>query len=96
MDLLSTARAELAPLIDAVLDALSEDDPAPLVFFTLMRRNLEALANEGDLQALFFELSTTAFQGFTFDASQAAAIDRLLAACQDIAHTLSAPSADPH
>jgi hypothetical protein len=97
MDLVDNARAQLEPLLEAVIRQLhAERNSAPVPFFSLLFVHLQQIQDEGDLANLFFELSTTAFQGFEFSESQAALVDQLLGVCESIAFTLSAPSTDAH
>lgn len=95
--IVAQARERLLPLLEQVLDAHDADaDVQSLAFFTGLLMQTHAMAEETDLAALFFELSTTAFQGFTFTTRQAEAIDALLAASENIAFALTAPSERPH
>lgn len=97
MQMLESARSRLLPPLEAVIDSLDATaDPAALVFFTMILANLRRLEDEADLMGLFFELSTTAFQGFTFSPTQAGHVDSLLAVAETIAFTLSAPGENPH
>ena len=91
MELLNSARAQLLPPLEAVIESFDEaTDPAPLAFFTLILTNLYRLEDDGDLMGLFFELSSTAFQGFVFNPAQAQLVDSLLAVAENIAFTLTA------
>jgi len=97
MQMLEIARSQLLTPLEAVIDSLEESaDPAALAFFTLILASLHRVEDEGDLMGLFFELSTTAFQGFTFSPAQAGQVDALLAVAERIAFTLSAPGEHPH
>jgi hypothetical protein len=97
LELLANARAQLLPTLEAVIDACDEtEDPAALAFFTRILTNLHRLRDDGDLMGLFFELSTTAFQGFVFSPEQAQLVDALLAVAEDIAFALSAPGDIAH
>ena len=97
MEFGESARLQLAPLIETVLEQL---DPERQIlessFFTLRLIEAKQMAEPQDLLHLFLELSTTAFQGFSFTAEQASSIDQLLAVAENISHTLTAPSEDAH
>jgi hypothetical protein len=98
------ARETLMPLLLKVLDLsggpLVSFDAADLVgagddlpvraFFTGMLLQARAMRQEEDVLALFFELSTTAFQGFVYPDEVAEAIDELLAAAELISFTMTA------
>jgi len=93
MELVKNARNQLAPLISQVIGSLNEDAQVMEVsFFTLLLVQLNQMQETEDLMQFFFELSTTAFQGFTFSTDQAQLIDALLATSEDIAHALSIPA----
>ena len=97
MEFVGSAHEQLVPLISAVIDQLdSERQVLELSFFTLRLVEANQMREGGDLLALFLELSTTAFQGFSFTAAQAAQIDRLLATAEDISFALSAADGEPH
>ncbi len=97
MELLNSARAQLLPPLEAVIESFdAATDPAPLAFFTLILTNLHRLEDDGDLMGLFFELSSTAFQGFVFNPTQAQLVDSLLAVAENIAFALSASGDNPH
>jgi len=99
------ARAALMPLIHKVLDriggpltvdageagpATAAADPGLRIFFTGVLLQARTMQHEEDVLVLFFELSTTAFQGFVYPPDVAAAIDELLAAAEQIAFTMTA------
>jgi hypothetical protein len=68
-------------------------NPADLplrVFFTAVLLQAQAMREEEDVLALFFELSTTAFQGFVYPPEVALAIDRLLAHAEQMAFAMTA------
>ena len=93
MELVNNARDQLTPLISQVLGCLDEGVQVMEVsFFTLLLVQLNQMQEAEDLMQFFFELSTTAFQGFTFSTDQAQLIDALLATSEDIAHALSIPA----
>lgn len=97
MEIVENARAQLSPLITEVIEQLdTETQVLEISFFTLMLIELNQMHEDVDLMKFFFELSTTAFQGFTFSAAQAQLIDVLLATSENIAFTLSVPSCDAH
>ncbi len=97
MDFVESAREQLAPLISAVIDGLDhERQVLELSFFTLRLVETNQMREGGDLLALFLELSTTAFQGFSFSTEQAAQIDHLLATAENISFALSATDGQPH
>ncbi len=91
------ARARIVPLLERVVEAHDDTaDVQSLAFFTGLLVQPHAMREDTDLAALFFELSTAAFQGFVFSPDQATAIDELLAASENIAFALTAPSERPH
>lgn len=91
------ARQRIVPLLEQVIEAHDQDSPAmSLAFFTTLLVRAHEMREETQLAELFFELSTTAFQGFGFTTAQASAIDELLAAAEHIAFTLTAPDTDAH
>ncbi|MEQ8860488.1 MAG: hypothetical protein RIC56_17745 [Pseudomonadales bacterium] len=91
------ARDRLVPLIERVLEAHDRDDDVlSQAFFTNLLMQAHAMRDDTDLAAFFFELSTTAFQGFVFTPAQAEAIDELLAESENMAFALTAPSERPH
>lgn len=91
------AKRRLIPLLENVIDAHEEHgDANSLAFFTTLLIQAHEMREETQLAALFFELSTTAFQGFGFTRAQTAAIDELLAESEFIAFTLTAPSDRAH
>jgi len=82
---------------DGISLALAEAADLPLrAFFTGILVQAEAMREEDDVLALFFELSTTAFLGFQYSSELAGAIDDLLAAAERIAFTMTAPVEHPH
>lgn len=82
---------------DGISLAFAEAADLPLrAFFTGILLQAEAMREEDDVLALFFELSTTAFLGFQYSAELAGAIDDLLAAAERIAFTMTAPVEHPH
>ena len=97
MELLDHAREQLGSLTRQVLDAIDADsNPMEASFFAGVNVRLQHMHDEADLAELFFELSSTAFRGFTFSDDQAALIDRLLLAAEEIAFALSAPDDTAH
>jgi len=82
---------------DGMSLAFAEAADLPLrAFFTGILLQAEAMREEDDVLALFFELSTTAFLGFQYSAELAGAIDDLLAGAERIAFTMTAPIEHPH
>jgi hypothetical protein len=65
-------------------------------FFDRLRRATDAVEDEPDLLEVFFELSTTAFQGFDFDPLAASLIDELLAYAEQVSHAFMASTENPH
>ena len=82
---------QLDPLFAQVIDTLDrEDNDYPMAFFTQLRIQLAGASDEADVIAMFFELSTAAFQGFVFTSEEADAVDALLAACESVSHAMTA------
>ncbi|HEY5646829.1 MAG TPA: hypothetical protein VIS76_12840 [Pseudomonadales bacterium] len=97
MEFVDSARGQLAPLAQQVIDALDADSqPLELSFFTLILIRINGMQADMDLMNVFLELSTTAFQGFVFSREQSRRIDELLGAAEDIALTLSVSSDQSH
>jgi hypothetical protein len=97
MEFVENAREQLAPLISEVIEQLDpERQVLELSFFSLRLIQANQMKEGGDLLGLFLELSTTAFQGFSFTAEQAQRIDHLLAVAENISFALSASSSDAH
>lgn len=97
MDFVESARTQLVPLITDVIDALDDNNQIlESSFFTMRLVQANEMREGQDLLHLFFELSTTAFQGFSFTAGQAEQIDQLLAVAENISFALSASSSDAH
>ncbi len=97
MEIVNHAREQLGPLTRQLLDAIdTESHPMEASFFAGLNVRLQHMNDEGDLAELFFELSSTAFRGFAFSDHQAALIDRLLRAAEEIAFALSAPDDNAH
>ena len=89
-ELVNSARDQLEPLLQAVVEELGASENAhPMAFFTQIHMRMSAMTEEEDLMQLFFELSTTAFQGFVFSPTEAEKVDTLLEHCEQIALTLS-------
>ena len=90
-ELVEGARAQIEPLFLEAIDVLNEHQNfLPMAFFSELLIQLRQIDREVDLLHLFFELSTTAFQGFVFSSQEAASVDALLARCEMISLTLSA------
>jgi hypothetical protein len=108
VEFVDQAKDALMPLIDKVLvlagglvagEGGGCDHAADLpvrAFFTGVLLQARAMRHEEDVLALFFELSTTAFQGFVYPPEVAEAIDDLLAAAEQIAFTMTAPHQQRH
>lgn len=97
MEFVRHVHSQLSPMISQVIDSLDEQTQVlEISFFTMRLIQLNQMREDVDLMQLFFELSTTAFQGFTFSPSQAQLIDTLLATSEDIAFTMSVPATDGH
>ena len=96
MEFVESARLQLVPLITDVLEALDDNQILETSFFTLRLVQANEMEAGSDLLHLFLELSTTAFQGFSFTAQQAVQIDHLLAVAENISFALSASSSDAH
>lgn len=95
--LVTQMTAQLDPLFETVINALeTADNPYPMTFFTLLRIQLRNAQEEIDVLQVFYDLSTTAFQGFVFSSAEAAVIDNLLAACEDVSHAMTAPDNHRH
>ncbi len=73
-----------------------EDNAYPMAFFALLRTQLASARVEEDVLSLFFELSTTAFQGFVFSPREAERVDALLAACEQVSHAMTADDGRAH
>jgi len=92
----ASVRAQIDPMFLNVIEVTNEHGNfLPMAFFTELLIQLRQIDREVDLLHLFVQLSTTAFQGFSFSESEAAVIDELLAQCETISMTLSAPDDDP-
>ncbi len=97
MDALETIKAELAPRLDALVEHFqSLQDPRAAAFFSGLSAALVAVQEEADLLEVFFALSTTAFQGFSFDPVAAAGVDEVLAYAEQISHAFTADSGAKH
>lgn len=97
MEFVESARLQLVPLITEVIDELEEDGQIlERSFFTMRLVQANQMQEGSDLLHLFLELSTTAFQGFSFTTEQTALIDQLLAVAENISFALSASSGDAH
>ena len=97
MDYVESARLQLVPLMTELIDDF--DDNGQIMersFFTMRLVQANSMQVGSDLLHLFLELSTTAFQGFSFTPGQAAKIDHLLAVAENISFALSASSSDAH
>ena len=89
--------SQLDPLFEQVINTLDANDNAyPIAFFTLLRIQLNNAQAEVDLLQMFFDLSTTAFQGFVFSTAEAETVDQLLATCERISQTMTAGDHSQH
>jgi hypothetical protein len=97
-ELVASAKSQVDPLFLSVIEVLNDHHNFyPMAFFSELLIQLRQIDTEVDLLHLFFELSTTAFQGFSFTHAEAETVDLLLERCETIAFTLSADSAQtPH
>jgi hypothetical protein len=83
--------------VEGMRRAFAEAADLPLrAFFTGILLQAQAMREEEDVLALFFELSTSAFLGFQYSPEVARAIDDLLGAAERIAFTMTAPVEHPH
>ena len=97
MQFVDAAREEMLPLTRLVIESLDEDSQiVETSFFTLVLIRITQMRSDEDLMNVFFELSTTAFQGFVFSQQQTELIDGLLATAERIALTLSVPTDRAH
>lgn len=88
---------QIDPLFVRVIDILdSHDNAFPMAFFTQLRIALGNAEDEADVIAMFFELSSAAFQGFVLGPQEAAAVDDLLAACENVSHAMTAGDQSAH
>ena len=96
-DVISQMKTQLDPLFVRVIDLLdAEGNAYPMAFFTQLRIALSNASDEADVIAMFFELSTAAFQGFIFSPDEAVAVDELLAACENVSHAMTASDNSAH
>jgi len=97
MDALEQARDELIPLLVALDAELEQHGDAEMrAFFARIARMLRHASDVEDLAGPFLELSTCAFRGFRPGLAAGRLIDGVLAAAQEISHTLSASAETPH
>ncbi len=96
-DFAAVIRNQVDPLFQTVIDTLDAGGNAyPMAFFTALKIRLNDASDEVEVLNLFIELSTTAFQGFVFSPDEAAAVDQLLEACEQISHMMTAADDRPH
>ena len=87
----------MAPRLDALVEYLGESgEHRAAAFFSSLAAALAAADEEAALLEVFLALSTTAFQGFEFDAVVAAGVDELLAYAEQVSHTFSAGGGPVH
>ena len=97
LDALDAIKAEMAPRLDALAEHFEDmQDPRAAAFFTGISASLAAVEEEADLLEVFFALSTTAFQGFSFDPVAAAGVDEVLAYAEQVSHAFTADSDSAH
>ena len=96
-NLIAQMKEQIDPLFVRVIEVLDAQDNAyPMAFFTQLRIALANAEDEADVIAMFFELSSAAFQGFVFGPQEAAAVDELLAACEHVSHAMTASDQSAH
>ncbi len=84
-------KASLKPKLEQLITYLSgEHEAAAAAFFTGILTQLLAVREEEELLALFLELSTTAFMGFSFDDVSWHLTDTILQEAEYTAHAFSA------
>jgi len=94
---IQSTQIELETLAQAVVDSLNPaTQPSAEGFFSDILKRIRVVESEAAMAELFFELSTTAFRGFTFTDRQSELIDSLLGAAEDIAAAMSASSDKMH
>ncbi len=97
MDALDTIKVELSPRLDALAQHFEDlQDPRAAAFFTGIAANLAAVKEEADLLEVFFALSTTAFQGFSFDPVAASGVDEVLAYAEQVSQAFTADPGSAH
>jgi hypothetical protein len=97
LDALDTIKTELSPRLDALAKHFEDmQDPRAAAFFTGIAASLLAVEEEADLLEVFFALSTTAFQGFSFDPVAAAGVDEVLAYAEQVSHAFTADTGAAH
>jgi hypothetical protein len=84
------ARTKLVPYLNAILTLLEgADEPDQEVFFSSIRRSIEASREPADLADPFIQLSMSAFLGFRFDSAVAMVLDQLLMHAQELTQVMS-------
>ncbi len=97
MDALDTIKSELSPRLDALAEHFKNiEDPRAAAFFTGIAVSLSAVEQEADLLEVFFALSTTAFQGFSFDPVAATGVDEVLAYAEQVSQAFTADTGSAH
>ena len=81
-------------LLDQYLGETEEESARQ--FFQQVKAQLVAVEDEADLQMVFFNLSTTAFQPFYLDPMAAVLVDDILAYAENVAHAFSADTGTAH
>ena len=74
----------------------SGDFFAAAEFLNYLLARLQSAETESELLHLFLDISLIGFRGFEFSTNAAAAVDRLLQACETIALTMTADGDDAH
>jgi hypothetical protein len=96
-NLIAQMKEQIDPLFARVIDVLdAEDNAYPMAFFSQLRIALANAEDEADVISMFFELSSAAFQGFVLGPQEAAAVDELLAACENVSHAMTASDQSSH
>lgn len=96
-NVIAQMKSQIDPLFVGVIEVLDNHDNAyPMAFFTQLRIALANAEDEADVIAMFFELSSAAFQGFVLGPEEAAAVDELLAACENVSHAMTANDQSAH
>jgi hypothetical protein len=94
---LDSVKATLAPQMEALVEYFNATQEfRAAAFFSEIATALERVTEEADLIEVFLALSTTAFQGFMFDAAAAAAVDDVLAYAEQVSQTFMADDSQPH
>ena len=91
------ARSKLVPYLNAILTLLEGGDERDQeVFFSSIRRSIEAARDPADLADPFIQLSMSAFLGFRFDSAVAMILDPLLMHAQELTQVMALEERDIH